>query len=97
MQIKTNELIEFSHFCSENSLKFPSERVSNLITFLQSTEHESLERDVSFIYSLLPTNKEEKEKMKGLIELKTGSSYKIGKETIKRALAGAGNPLNSSF
>ena len=35
--------------------------------------------------------------MKGLIELKTGSSYKIGKETIKRALAGAGNPLNSSF
>jgi len=35
--------------------------------------------------------------MKGLIELKTGSSNKIGKETIKRALAGAGNPLNSSF
>ena len=68
MQIKTNELIEFSHFCSENSLKFPSERVSNLITFLQSTEHESLERDVSFIYSLLPTNKEEKEKLRELIK-----------------------------
>ena len=68
MQIKTNELIEFSHFCSENSLKFPSERVSNLVTFLQSTEHESLERDVSFIYSLLPTNKEEKEKLRELIK-----------------------------
>ena len=68
MQIKTNELIEFSHFCSENSLKFPSERVSNLITFLQSTEHESLERDVSFIFSLLPTNKEEKEKLRELIK-----------------------------
>jgi hypothetical protein len=68
MQIKTNELIEFSHFCSENSLKFPSERVSNLITFLQSTEHKSLERDVSFIYSLLPTNKEEKEKLRELIK-----------------------------
>ena len=68
MQIKTNELIEFSHFCSENSLKFPSERVSNLIRFLQSTDHESLERDVSFIYSLLPTNKEEKEKLRELIK-----------------------------
>ena len=68
MQIKTNELIEFSHFCSENSLKFPSERVSNLIRFLQSTDHESLERDVSFIFSLLPTNKEEKEKLRELIK-----------------------------
>ena len=68
MQIKTNELIEFSHFCSENSLKFPSERISNLIIYLQSTEHESLERDVSFIFSLLPTNKEEKEKLRELIK-----------------------------
>ena len=68
MQIKTNELIEFSHFCSENSLKFPSERISNLIIYLQSTEHESIERDISFIYSLLPTNKEEKEKLRELIK-----------------------------
>ena len=68
MQIKTNELIEFSHFCSENSLKFPSERISNLIIYLQSTEHESMERDISFIYSLLPTNKEEKEKLRELIK-----------------------------
>lgn len=68
MQIKTNELIEFSHFCSENSLKFPSDRISNLIIYLQSTEHESIERDISFIYSLLPTNKEEKEKLRELIK-----------------------------
>ena len=68
MQIKTNELIEFSHFCSENSLKFPSERISNLIIYLQSNEHESIERDISFIYSLLPTNKEEKEKLRELIK-----------------------------
>ena len=68
MQIKTNELIEFSHFCSENSLKFPSERISNLIIYLQSTEHESIERDIRFIYSLLPTNKEEKEKLRELIK-----------------------------
>ena len=68
MQIKTNELIEFSHFCSENSLKFPSERISNLIIYLQSTGHESIERDISFIYSLLPTNKEEKEKLRELIK-----------------------------
>jgi uncharacterized protein with von Willebrand factor type A (vWA) domain len=68
MQIKTNELIEFSHFCSENSLKFPSDRISNLIIYLQSTEHESIERDISFIYALLPTNKEEKEKLRELIK-----------------------------
>ena len=35
--------------------------------------------------------------MKGLIELKAGWLNKIGKETIKRALAGTGNPINSSF
>jgi len=67
MQIKTNELINFSHYCSENSLKFPSERVSNLIKFLQKAQHDNFERDVSFIYSLLPSTKEEKEKLKELI------------------------------
>ena len=67
MQIKTNELIDFSHYCSENSLKFPSERISNLIEFLQNAQHDKYERDISFIYSLLPSNKEEKEKLKKLI------------------------------
>ena len=67
MQIKTNELINFSHYCSENSLKFPSERVSSLIKFLQKAQHDNFERDVSFIYSLLPSNREEKEKLKELI------------------------------
>lgn len=67
MQIKTNELINFSHYCSENSLKFPSERISNLIKFLQKAQHDKFERDISFIYSLLPSNKEEKEKLKELI------------------------------
>ena len=66
MQIKTNELINFSHYCSENSLKFPSERISNLIKFLQKEQHDNLERDISFIYSLLPSTKEEKEKLKEL-------------------------------
>lgn len=67
MQIKTNELINFSYYCSENSLKFPSERISNLIKFLQKAQHDKFERDISFIYSLLPSNKEEKEKLKELI------------------------------
>jgi len=67
MQIKTNELINFSHYCSENSLKFPSERISNLISFLQQAQHDNYERDISFIYSLLPSNREEKEKLKELI------------------------------
>ena len=67
MQIKTNELINFSHYCSENSLKFPSERVSNLIEFLQNSQHDEYERDISFIYSLLPSNRDEKEKLKELI------------------------------
>ena len=57
MQIKTNELINFSHYCSDNSLKFPSERVSNLIKFLKKAQHDNFERDVSFIYSLLPSNR----------------------------------------
>ena len=67
MQIKTNELINFSHYCSENSLKFPPERVSNLIKFLKKAQHDNFERDVSFIYSLLPSNREEKEKLRELI------------------------------
>ena len=67
MQIKTNELINFSHYCSENSLKFPSERISNLIKFLKKAQHDNFERDISFIYSLLPSNREEKEKLKELI------------------------------
>ena len=67
MQIKTNELINFSYYCSENSLKFPSERVGSLIKFLQNAQHDKYERDISFIYSLLPSNKEEKEKLKELI------------------------------
>ena len=67
MQIKTNELINFSHYCSENSLKFPSERISNLIKYLQKAQNDNYERDISFIYSLLPSTKEEKEKLKELI------------------------------
>jgi uncharacterized protein with von Willebrand factor type A (vWA) domain len=67
MQIKTNELINFSHYCTENSLKFPSERISNLLKFLQKAQHDNYERDISFIYSLLPSNREEKEKLKELI------------------------------
>ena len=68
MQIKTNELINFSNYCSENSLKFPSERISSLISFLQNEKHNKYERDISFIYSLLPSNLEEKEKLKVLIK-----------------------------
>ena len=68
MQIKTNELINFSNYCSENSLKFPSERISSLISFLQNEQHNKYERDISFIYSLLPSTREEKEKLKVLIK-----------------------------
>ena len=68
MQIKTNELINFSNYCSENSLKFPPERISSLISFLQNEQHNKYERDISFIYSLLPSNREEKEKLKVLIK-----------------------------
>ena len=68
MQIKTNEVINFSNYCSEHSLKFPSERISSLISFLQNEQHNKYERDISFIYSLLPSNREEKEKLKVLIK-----------------------------
>ena len=67
MKLKTNDVIEFSQFCSERSLKFSPERVGNLIKFLNSSKNESIERDINFLYSLLPTNKEDKEKLKELI------------------------------
>jgi len=67
MKLKTSEVIEFSQFCSENSLKFPPERISNLLKFLYQAKNENIERDINFVYSLLPTNKEDKEKLKELI------------------------------
>ena len=74
MQIKTNELINFTHYCSESSLKFPSERISNLIKFLQKAQHDNYERDISFIYSLLPSNREEKEMKVKVISPTLGNS-----------------------
>ena len=67
MKLKNNDVIKFSQFCSERSLKFSPERVGNLIKFLNSSKNESIERDIHFLYSLLPTNKEDKEKLKELI------------------------------
>ena len=49
MQIKTNELIDFTHYCSENSLKFPSERISNLIKYLQKEQHDNVEQRLQFM------------------------------------------------
>ena len=34
---------------------------------MQKAQHDEYERDISFIYSLLPSNREEKEKLKELI------------------------------
>ena len=62
MQIKTNELINFLITVQE-FIKVSSERISNLIKFLQ--KHDNYERDISFIYSLLPSI-EKKRKLKNL-------------------------------
>ena len=43
MKLKTSEVIEFSQFSSDNSLKFQPERISNLLKFLNQAKNEKIE------------------------------------------------------
>ena len=67
MNLKTDDVINFSSICKKNNLQFPSERFSDLINYLNTQNHETVNDELQIMYHLLPTNKNEKEKLKDLI------------------------------
>ena len=67
MNLKTDDVINFSSICKKNNLQFPSERFSDLINYLNVQDLETVNDELQIMYHLLPTNKNEKEKLKDLI------------------------------
>ena len=67
MNLKTHDVINFSSICKKNNLQFPSERFSDLINYLNIQDLETVNDELQIMYHLLPTNKNEKEKLKDLI------------------------------
>ena len=67
MNLKTDDVINFSSICKKNNLQFPSERFSDLINYLEIQDLETVNDELQIMYHLLPTNKNEKEKLKDLI------------------------------
>ena len=67
MNLKTDDVINFSSICKKNNLQFPSERFSDLINYLNIQNLETVSDELQIMYHLLPTNKNEKEKLKDLI------------------------------
>ena len=67
MNLKTDDVINFSSICKKNNLQFPSERFSDLINYLNIQDLETVNDELQIMYHLLPTNKNEKEKLKDLI------------------------------
>ena len=67
MNLKTDDVINFSSICKKNNLQFPSERFSDLINYLNIQDFETVNDELQIMYHLLPTSKNEKEKLKDLI------------------------------
>ena len=67
MNLKTDDVINFSSICKQNNLQFPSERFSDLINYLNTQELETVNDELQIMYHLLPTNKNDKDKLKNLI------------------------------
>ena len=67
MNLKTDEVINFSSICKQNNLQFPSERFTDLINYLNVKDFEKVSDELQIMYHLLPTNKIEKDKLKDLI------------------------------
>ena len=67
MNLQTDDVINFSAICKQNNLQFPSERFSDLINYLNIQDLETVNDELQIMYHLLPTNKNEKEKLKDLI------------------------------
>ncbi|MDA3013725.1 MAG: hypothetical protein O3A48_04225, partial [Actinomycetota bacterium] len=68
MILKTEEILNFKEFCKKNNLNLSSDRYSNLINFLNKNHQDSKLREIDFIYHILPSNFEEKQKLKNLIK-----------------------------
>ncbi len=67
MNLQTDDVINFSTICKQNNLQFPSERFSDLINYLNIQDLESVNDELQIMYHLLPSNKNEKDKLKDLI------------------------------
>ena len=67
MNLKTDDVINFSTICKQNNLQFPSERFSDLINYLNTKKLETVNDELQIMYHLLPTNKNDKDKLKNLI------------------------------
>jgi len=68
MILKTEEILNFKEYCKKNNLNLSSDRYSNLINFLNKNYQDSKLREIDFIYHILPSNLEEKQKLKNLIQ-----------------------------
>ena len=79
MILQTDDVINFSSICKQNNLQFPSERFSDLINYLNTQNLKSISDELQTMYHLLPTNKNEKDKLKDLISQYFG--YIIKNET----------------
>ena len=67
MNLQTDDVINFSAICKQNNLQFPSERFSDLINYLNIQGLKSVNDELQIMYHLLPSNKNEKDKLKDLI------------------------------
>ena len=68
MILKTEEILSFKEFCKKNNFYLSSDRYINLLNYLNSNEQDTKLREIEFIYHILPSNHEEKQKIKNLIE-----------------------------
>ena len=67
MNLQVDEIIEFSQYCKTKNFNLIPTRISSVIS-LNSSKKSTVQKDLQMMYLLLPTSKEEKEKLKVLIE-----------------------------
>jgi len=67
MNLQVDQIIEFSQYCKTKNFNLIPTRISSVIS-LNSSKKSTVQKDLQMMYLLLPTSKEEKEKLKVLIE-----------------------------
>ena len=67
MNLQVDEIIKFSQYCKTKNFNLIPTRISSVIS-LNSSKKSTVQKDLQMMYLLLPTSKEEKEKLKVLIE-----------------------------